>query len=77
MKSRLRVLLISRMLEPFLHFPYRMLPTAISYCQHLLLLLLLLLLRPFIGLLYQPWTADGDDFGAISGMSDCHGKAEY
>jgi hypothetical protein len=28
-----------------------------------------LLLRLFIGLLYQPWMIDGDDCGAISGMS--------
>jgi hypothetical protein len=29
-----------------------------------------LLLRPFIGLLYQPWMmTDGDDCGAISGMN--------
>jgi hypothetical protein len=27
-----------------------------------------LLLRPLIGLLYQPWMIDGDGFGAISGM---------
>jgi hypothetical protein len=28
-----------------------------------------LLLRPFIGLLYQPWVTDGDDCGAISGTN--------
>jgi hypothetical protein len=29
-----------------------------------------LLLRPFTGLLYQPWMTDGDDCGAISGMNE-------
>jgi hypothetical protein len=29
-----------------------------------------LLLRPFIGLLYQPWMIDGDDCGAIGGMNE-------
>jgi hypothetical protein len=27
------------------------------------------LLRPFIGLLYQPWMMDGDDCETISGMN--------
>jgi hypothetical protein len=29
-----------------------------------------ILLRSFIGVLYQPWMADGDDCGAISGMNE-------
>jgi hypothetical protein len=33
-----------------------------------------LLLRPFIGLLYQPWMTDDDDFGAIGAMNDWQGK---
>jgi hypothetical protein len=27
-------------------------------------------LREFIGLLYQPWMIDGDDFGAIIRMNE-------
>jgi hypothetical protein len=30
-----------------------------------------LLLRPVIGLLYQPWMTGRSDFGAISGMNEC------
>jgi hypothetical protein len=37
----------------------------------------LLLLRPFSGLLYQPWMVDGDDYGAISGMNEWEGKPKY
>jgi hypothetical protein len=37
----------------------------------------LLLLRPFIGLLYQPWMIDGDDCGAISGMNEWQGKPKH
>jgi hypothetical protein len=33
-----------------------------------------LLLRPFIGLVYQRWTIDGDDCGAVDGMIVWHGK---
>jgi hypothetical protein len=29
-----------------------------------------LLLPPFIGLLYQPWTVDGDDCGTITEMNE-------
>jgi hypothetical protein len=36
-----------------------------------------LLLRPFIGLLYQPWMVDGDDCGAIGGMNEWQGKPKY
>jgi hypothetical protein len=36
-----------------------------------------LLLRPFIGLLYQPWMRDGDDCGAVSGMNEWQGKPKY
>jgi hypothetical protein len=36
-----------------------------------------LLLRPFIGLLYQPWMIDRDDCGAISGMNEWQGKLKY
>jgi hypothetical protein len=36
-----------------------------------------LLLRPFIGILYQPWMIDGDDCGAISGMNEWQGKPKY
>jgi hypothetical protein len=36
-----------------------------------------LLLRPFIGLLYQPWMVDGDDCGAVSGMNEWQGKQMY
>jgi hypothetical protein len=37
----------------------------------------LLLLRPFIGLLYQPWMIDGDDCGVVGAMNDCKGKVKY
>jgi hypothetical protein len=30
----------------------------------------LVVLRTFIGLLYQPWMIDDDDWGAIGGMND-------
>jgi hypothetical protein len=33
-----------------------------------------LLLRQFIGLFYQPWKIDGDDFGAIDGMNEWQGQ---
>jgi hypothetical protein len=36
-----------------------------------------LLLRPCIGLLYQPWIIDGDDCGAVSGMNEWQGKPEF
>jgi hypothetical protein len=36
-----------------------------------------LVLRPFIGLLYQPWMIDGVDCGAVSGMNNWEGKPEY
>jgi hypothetical protein len=36
-----------------------------------------LLLRPFIGLLYQPWKTDGDDCGAVGGMNAWQGKLKY
>jgi hypothetical protein len=36
-----------------------------------------LLLRPCIGLLYQPWVTDGDVCGAISGMSEWQEKLNY
>jgi hypothetical protein len=36
-----------------------------------------LLLRPFIGLLYQPWMIDGDNCDAISGMNEWHGKPKH
>jgi hypothetical protein len=36
-----------------------------------------LLLRPFIGLLYRPWTIDSDDCGAIGEMNDWEGKPKY
>jgi hypothetical protein len=36
-----------------------------------------LLLRPFIGLLYQPCMMDGDGCRAISGKVDCQGKPKY
>jgi hypothetical protein len=29
-----------------------------------------LLLRPLIGLFYQPWMTNDDDWGAISGMNE-------
>jgi hypothetical protein len=34
-------------------------------------------LRPFIGLLYQPYMIDGDDCGATSGMNHWQGKLKY
>jgi hypothetical protein len=37
-----------------------------------------LLLRPFIGLLYQPWMIDdGDDCGTIRGKNERLGKRKY
>jgi hypothetical protein len=36
-----------------------------------------LLLRPFIGLLYQPWMIDGDDCGAVGGLDEWQGKPKY
>jgi hypothetical protein len=36
-----------------------------------------LLLRPFIGLLFQPWMKDGDDCIAISGTNEWQGKPKY
>jgi hypothetical protein len=33
-----------------------------------------ILLRPFIGLLYQPWVICDDDCGAVDGMNDWQGK---
>jgi hypothetical protein len=36
-----------------------------------------LLLRPLIGLLYQPLLIDGDDYGAVSGMNEWQGKPKY
>jgi hypothetical protein len=38
-----------------------------------------LLLRPFNGLLYQPWIIDDDDddFGAVSEMNEWHGRWKY
>jgi hypothetical protein len=36
-----------------------------------------LLLRPFIGVLYQPWMVDGDNCGAINGMNKWQGKPKY
>jgi hypothetical protein len=36
-----------------------------------------LLLQPFIGLLYQSWMIDGDDYGASSGMNEWPGKLKY
>jgi hypothetical protein len=36
-----------------------------------------LLLRLLIGLLYHPCTTDGDDSGAVSGMTDWQRKPEY
>jgi hypothetical protein len=37
-----------------------------------------LLLRPFVGVLYQPWMmTDGDDCGVISGMNEWQGKQKY
>jgi hypothetical protein len=36
-----------------------------------------LLLRPFIGLLYQPWMKDNEDCGAVSVMSEWQGKPKY
>jgi hypothetical protein len=36
-----------------------------------------LLLRPLIGLLYQPWMINGADCGAIGEMNDWQGKPKY
>jgi hypothetical protein len=36
-----------------------------------------LLLRPPIGLLYQPWMVDRHDCGAVSGMNGWQGKLKY
>jgi hypothetical protein len=36
-----------------------------------------LLLRPFIGLLKEPWKIDGDDCGAISGTNERQEKPKY
>jgi hypothetical protein len=36
-----------------------------------------LLLRPFIGLLYQPWMVDGDGCVAVSGRNEWRGKSKY
>jgi hypothetical protein len=36
-----------------------------------------LLLGPLTGLSYQPWTIYGDDYGAISGMTEWQGKPKY
>jgi hypothetical protein len=36
-----------------------------------------LLLRSLIGLLYQPWMMDGDDYEAIGGMHDWQAKPKY
>jgi hypothetical protein len=36
-----------------------------------------LLLRPFIGLLYQPLINDGDDCGAVSGVNEWQGKPKH
>jgi hypothetical protein len=36
-----------------------------------------LLLRPLIGLFYQHWMKDGEDFRAIFGMNDCQRKPRY
>jgi hypothetical protein len=36
-----------------------------------------LLLRPFVGLLYDPWLIVGDDTSAISGMNEWQGKSKY
>jgi hypothetical protein len=36
-----------------------------------------LLLQPFIGLLYQTWMIDGDDWVAISEMNDLQWKPKY
>jgi hypothetical protein len=33
-----------------------------------------LLLRPLIGLLYQPWLIDGEDCGAINGVNEWQEK---
>jgi hypothetical protein len=35
------------------------------------------ILRPFIGLLQQPWMTDGDDCGAVSGINEWQGKPKY
>jgi hypothetical protein len=36
-----------------------------------------LLRRPFIGLLYNPWMIDSDDYGAISGVYEWPWKPKY
>jgi hypothetical protein len=36
-----------------------------------------LLRQPLIALLYQPWTIDSDDSGAISGMNNWQGKPKH
>jgi hypothetical protein len=36
-----------------------------------------LLLLPFIGLLYQPWRIDGDEYGEISIINERQGKPKY
>jgi hypothetical protein len=36
-----------------------------------------LLLRPLIGLFYQPWMRDGDDCGTVSGMNEWLEKPKY
>jgi hypothetical protein len=36
-----------------------------------------LILRPLIGLLYQPWKIDGADCEAISGMNEWQVKSKY
>jgi hypothetical protein len=35
------------------------------------------LLRPLIGLLYQPWMIDGDDCGEIGIVNDWQGGPKY
>jgi hypothetical protein len=35
------------------------------------------LLRPLIGLLYQPWMIDGDDCGAVDGMTKWQDEPKY
>jgi hypothetical protein len=36
-----------------------------------------LLLRPFVGILHQPWMIDGDDCGVISGVNQWQGNPKY
>jgi hypothetical protein len=36
-----------------------------------------LYLRPLIGILYRPWTVDGDGCRTISGMNVRQGKPKY